>query len=97
MENKSNETIELLNSLEKLELRVKSIEGLAHVCSVAFSTPGALSAVDEKDLESTFLSIQNSLNEVGNGLDEIVSAIYENRATIKYNIPDPETEYKQPF
>lgn len=84
MEN--DKKIGVLESLERLSLYVENLEGLAHVCGVAFSTTQALSAVNEKDLERTFFSFRDKAEEIEKELQTIICAICKNNATLHYNV-----------
>lgn len=80
----SKRTIEVLASLEQLSLRVENLAGLAHVCGTAFGHPGALSEVNEKDLERTFFAFRDQTEEIQKEIQETIQAICENRATLNY-------------
>ena len=86
MEIENKKTIGVLEQLENLSLKVENLEGLTPVCSTAFGNPGALSAVNEKDLERAFCSIRDQAGELNKEIQEIIQAICENRATMHYNV-----------
>lgn len=86
MENKK--TIGVLEELENISLKVENLEGVAHVCGTAFGHPGALGEVNEKDLERTFFSFRDQVEEIQKEIQEIIQAICENRATMHYVIDE---------
>lgn len=77
-------TIGILGELERLSLKVENLEGVAHVCGTAFGHSGALSEVNEKDLERTFFSFRDQTEEIEKEIQELIQAICENRATMHY-------------
>lgn len=86
MENKK--TIGVLEELENISLKVENLEGVAHVCGTEFGHPGAFCEVNEKDLERTFFSFRDQVEEIQKEMQEIIQAICENRATMHYVIDE---------
>ena len=80
----TKKSISVLSSLENMRLKLEYLEGITQVCANAFSTPGALSAVNEHDLENSFLSLREQIKALENETGEIITAIVTHNAHLNY-------------
>ena len=77
LNNENTTGANVLQRLENLSLKVENLDGMSHVCGVAFGNPGALAAVNEKDLERTFFSISDQVGAIAKDLQEIITDLYK--------------------
>lgn len=84
MKTNNNNTISVLENLEILNIRVERLQGLAKVCASAFEHPEVFSSIKVEDLENTFYSFADNAGELNAEIMEVIAAICENRAIMKY-------------
>lgn len=78
------ERVSVLDSAEGILLKLEYLEGLTQVCASAFSTPNALSNINEKDLENVFYSIREQVLALEERTHGIINAITSHNAKLNY-------------
>lgn len=66
-----------LTNLENIALKLEYLGGITQVCANAFGAPGALGAVNEQDVQNTFLSLHEQFKALEKEAHQIIDGIID--------------------
>lgn len=79
----NKEMICALSEIENIQMRVEHLQGLARTCAAAFSHK-SLDGVSADDLNNTFESMHDQLEQIAAECGDLIIAITDHRAQLNY-------------